>query len=388
MFLRSSILRNRVSLAIGLGCALSLQNTFTYCKEKEAKRNEQELIGVYLKPDSIALLEKFLKSRGIQNRSAEFVALHPSASPETAYVYRPLFGERVAFRLKGIIHLPDGRTVGIGRLSTMVGEIRDEHVDVSLPFFPTADQKQQYTPEQVREILDLPTRLHRLPQVAEKAQWRGTIPAGSVLSKHYPAQKVVYTSLPVKQQLVIDGYMCSDQHYCGENKICKYEAALDPYEHPAHESVPSSSASSDTSSDEDVFTHESAQLAAEQEAKEGNKESPTTGTPSSSSQEGEVVIPHPQPECPICRFLKGGPCKEEFLAWDGCLKSLTSKDDLHTCYQQTKTMMTCMQQYEYYDIMIAGTDFAKMEQMKQEAESSPEKKEEQGSSKKEKGENH
>jgi len=179
--------------------------------------------------------------------------------------------------------------------------------------------------------------------------------------------------LPIKQQLVIDGYLCSDHHYCGESKICKYEAPLDPYEHPAAENDnKKESSESETAaqtvqtvdSDEDVVSHESGELekAHHQEEEE---------------QEGEerVVTPREQPECPICKFLKGGPCKDEFLAWDHCLKALTDKQDLHTCFEQTKQMMTCMQKFEYYDIMIAGTDFSKMEaaeQMRQQEEKNQE----------------
>jgi hypothetical protein len=52
--------------------------------------------------------------------------------------------------------------------------------------------------------------------------------------------------------------------------------------------------------------------------------------------------------------MKGGPCKKEFIAWDGCIQGLKDGDDVKQCYNVTAAMMECMQGYEYYDPMTAN----------------------------------
>jgi hypothetical protein len=62
-------------------------------------------------------------------------------------------------------------------------------------------------------------------------------------------------------------------------------------------------------------------------------------------------------ECPVCKFMKNGECKEQFVKWDDCMSKIKEEDDVRICYGQTVTMMECMKKHEYYDIMIAGTSY-------------------------------
>lgn len=45
------------------------------------------------------------------------------------------------------------------------------------------------------------------------------------------------------------------------------------------------------------------------------------------------------------------------------MKSIGEEEDVTKCFQQTKAMMRCMQKHEYYDIMTAGTDFARLDEV-------------------------
>jgi hypothetical protein len=60
-------------------------------------------------------------------------------------------------------------------------------------------------------------------------------------------------------------------------------------------------------------------------------------------------------ECPVCRYMKAGPCKAEFLKWDDCITKIEGDESARACFPQTVEMMTCFKNFEYYDIMTAGT---------------------------------
>ena len=52
---------------------------------------------------------------------------------------------------------------------------------------------------------------------------------------------------------------------------------------------------------------------------------------------------------------QGGPCKDEFVAWDECVSGLQKEEPLSKCYDVTAVMMRCMRKHEYYDMMTAGS---------------------------------
>lgn len=60
-------------------------------------------------------------------------------------------------------------------------------------------------------------------------------------------------------------------------------------------------------------------------------------------------------ECPVCRYMKAGPCKSEFIKWDECVTKIDGDEAAKACFPQTVEMMTCFKNFEYYDIMTAGT---------------------------------
>jgi GCK domain len=75
---------------------------------------------------------------------------------------------------------------------------------------------------------------------------------------------------------------------------------------------------------------------------------------SSSSSESKVDTKD-DPECPICRYMKGGPCAASFEAWQGCMETAEkNKADFAKCSDATGAMTECMLQHEYYDVFVAG----------------------------------
>jgi hypothetical protein len=59
-------------------------------------------------------------------------------------------------------------------------------------------------------------------------------------------------------------------------------------------------------------------------------------------------------DCPICAFMKAGPCSAEFEHWSACMESLADADTAITCTPKTLAMTLCMQRHEYYDVFMAG----------------------------------
>lgn len=47
-------------------------------------------------------------------------------------------------------------------------------------------------------------------------------------------------------------------------------------------------------------------------------------------------------ECPVCKFMKAGPCNAEYLVWDDCMKEATEEDFSSKCFQ------VCNYQFSIY----------------------------------------
>jgi hypothetical protein len=306
---------------------------------KESKPNtgkkDKEQIAVYLKNDSVKLLQKLLQERGYKNHKADYVCLHSSANESITYIYEPLYGARTAFRLKGILELPNGNAVGIGRLSNMVGEVKDDNFEVSMPILlnsPANDNSEQH-----RLLCDLPTRFFKVVNNPYSLPtWKGKLPRTSLNGKSYDSVHVTYISVPINKQLVVDGELCNSLHLDG-NRKCVFDLIEEDLAAP-----PSSSDSTSSVSASDVAVSVSPESA---------KYTEESSIPDDSNDK----------ECPVCRYMKNGPCKESFLVWDKCLTSLKEGQEITDCFGPTSTMMKCMQQYEYYDIMTAGTDYGRLD---------------------------
>ena len=281
------------------------------------KEKEPHDVSLYLTAQSKETLKKYigkLEPSRIDEFDLSRVVIRRTCTPKDSYEYEPLYGERAAFRLKGIVRTENGLLAGVGRVSTMTGELKDDRCMVSLPLVPS---------DPIGSI-DLPTRLHDANVVRGKSFWKGRISAGRVLDRSYPAEKASFTEISVQKQLVVDGYLCSSE-YVDDKGHCLFDRAQIETSHGSDNDTSSSSSSNSSSS-----------------SSSSSGQSPTT--------DGDTAH-----ECPVCKYMKAGPCRAQFEQWDTCVQGLTDTDDLSKCFDVTMNMMQCMRGHEYYDMMTAGT---------------------------------
>ena len=255
------------------------------------------------------------------------------------YVYSPLYGERAAFRLKALITTAEGEVVGTGRVSNLTGELFDEEYEASVIL--RANAAATATEAKRREFLhDLPTRLYRnhtLQSPSQGKPWVGTLRSGSVLDRSYDDTRGVRVRiLPSVEQLVIDGRICSSKYANPDEGSCSFDRADVPSQAPPQGVQDRKVDSSSHTNSSDLQKRRAAQQGAEDGANNTEADADADET------------------CPVCKYMKAGPCRREFIAWDGCIQGLKDGDDVKQCYAVTAAMMACMQGYEYYDPMTAN----------------------------------
>ena len=302
------------------------------CAEGKQDDKKDIAIVVNLNKSSVESLKGFLVERRkisrdiVESSAPRYVCIKSAVDERDIHIYEPLFGERVVFRLHGLVETkPPGGLVAVGKISSMVGEIAADDFAGSLPVAPHGPCSEEAV--QLQCLEDLPTRLFRLRGVREKAFWQGTVPAGIVQGRSYPSQEASYTSLPKTHQILLEGRICSSE-FADEDGNCNFDrATLVPS--PASEEESAAHAQAPPSPSSQVVVEEGGGGAAE--------------------------------ECPLCRFVKAGPCKDPFVEWNGCMTSLTEQDEMTKCFAATAAMMRCMRNEDYYDVMVYGMDFSKLD---------------------------
>ncbi|CAH8388976.1 unnamed protein product [Eruca vesicaria subsp. sativa] len=84
-------------------------------------------------------------------------------------------------------------------------------------------------------------------------------------------------------------------------------------------------------------------------------------------------------ECGFCLFMKGGGCKDSFVAWEVCVEEAEkNKEDIVTkCMEVTSSLKKCMDAHsDYYQPILAAEKAAEQE-VKKELEAEKEKEEEE-----------
>jgi len=203
---------------------------------------------------------------------------------EDLYVYEPLFGDRAAFRLKGLI-IPknkDDNIVGLGRISTVMGDIKDDDYEASLPIY-SKDKVAEYE----RVLLDLPTRL-----ITEnkdlKNSWNGKLPSRRVIDVKHPPIAVSYEPIPFNQQLLVDGFICSSKYYDKTSGKCNFDRA-----EALRKDIEKRNESRDTVNSTVANQSSNSELQSTAAEAIGNK------TVTSTEQEVQSK------ECPVCKYMKG-----------------------------------------------------------------------------------
>ena len=183
---------------------------YTSCDEAstDRKKAKQANISVYVSLDGKKALKNFLIERNYHDRCPHSVCVVKNAAEADHHVYKPLYGQQVAFRLKGIVQTDSGYMAGVGSISSLAGVIEDDNFVASMPFVhPTATQ------DSVDVMLTLPTRLQKVKDIKEPSYWRGRLPSRMIGGVYYPPiSNVSYTPLPLTKQIVVAGRLCGDQY--------------------------------------------------------------------------------------------------------------------------------------------------------------------------------
>jgi hypothetical protein len=314
-------------------------------EEKAKTPSIKEELGVYMSAESKAGLSRYLQKHNIVDKEwspPDKITLKGRMDEVDHYVYSPIYGERIAFRLKGVLKCKDG-VVGFGRLSNMSGELFDDDFETSVLLKVNkgaSDATQQ-------AMVDMPTLLFRSmalsgQQTRESSlKWSGSVPGGEVLGVAYaPSSTVTMERFTPDVQLVIDGHICSNK-YIDENCACGFDKADIP------DSVPD-----EVLKKRGMRGGSGGAASTEKEKEQENGGGGDDNDDDDDNDDSET--------CPVCRFMKKGPCAHAFKAWDDCVQGLKEEEDLKKCFGLTVAMMECMQQHEYYDIMTANST-AKMD---------------------------
>ncbi|KAM0933008.1 hypothetical protein DsansV1_C38g0234921 [Dioscorea sansibarensis] len=70
---------------------------------------------------------------------------------------------------------------------------------------------------------------------------------------------------------------------------------------------------------------------------------------------GEKEAEEEEAECGFCIFMKGGGCKESFIAWEKCVEDAekAGEDVVEKCFQVTSLLKKCMDEHaDYYEPVL------------------------------------
>ena len=91
-------------------------------------------------------------------------------------------------------------------------------------------------------------------------------------------------------------------------------------------------------------------------------ESATTSSSSSSASQPKDDDDDGEEEeetCGFCKYMKGGSCKDAFVAWEACVDKAkeTDEDFVEVCYEATSALRDCMlKDPEYYGPMTGESE--------------------------------
>ena len=313
--------------AAGIAAAASSVRTRNnLAHSRDDANNSRRRIGVWLtqKGESDIAAHFSTKMHSKRLIEAKCAVLKNDSNDRDSYYYEPLFGESCAFRLKGLISTEDGFLVGVGRISSMIGEIYDDHHEVSLLLSPRCD----CSAEREAELLELPTVLKAMDlQIGDEIDdlgcgiWEGKLSKKTMLGIQYGFEGVTYTKLPWFKQIVVEGKLC-DSKYVDSSGSCLFERMSIT---TARESNPTEVSSN------------------------------TMQASASKLEEADLISTSAREErraeCPICAFMSKGSCNLPFEQWVKCIDS--AGNDAAICEELKVLLATCMIQDEYYDIFVA-----------------------------------
>ncbi|XP_044492725.1 uncharacterized protein LOC123216366 [Mangifera indica] len=83
---------------------------------------------------------------------------------------------------------------------------------------------------------------------------------------------------------------------------------------------------------------------------------------------GEGAEGEEEGECGFCLFMKGGGCKESFIAWEHCVEEAekNKEDIVEECLDVTRALRKCMEAHaDYYEPILRAERVAQEEVVKE-----------------------
>ena len=312
----------------------------------------KEYCGVYLKPESAKILNNYLATRGIKEKQIQHIVKLNTTQDETN-VLKLVSGQRVAFRLNGIMQSDDGHFVATGRISDMRAELRMGD-KVLIAALLLANNNINVKNKEIS--MNMPFRYSKEGIVMEKEGmfWKGSLPAIRLSGVHYPAMNnVTFIPIPKGEQIILEGFICNNR-YVDEVVNC-----LGVFDRFTDKVLLKSG---------NTIENLSAQLSSQQNKDNGTSSINTTNTnnvhsaikPTTTTVKESKTFTSTEVSEDIAKFMKAGPCKKEFNTWDACVKRTTGYTKGQLCFTDYCQMLKCMRKHEYYDFLTAGTDFNKL----------------------------
>ena len=93
-----------------------------------------------------------------------------------------------------------------------------------------------------------------------------------------------------------------------------------------------------------------------EQKREESTDDPTTTTTTTSGDEEED---EDEEECGFCKYMKGGSCKDAFVAWEACVDEAKEKEEdfVERCFETTSALRDCMlKDPEYYGPMVGENE--------------------------------
>ncbi|POO03487.1 GCK [Trema orientale] len=105
----------------------------------------------------------------------------------------------------------------------------------------------------------------------------------------------------------------------------------------------------------DAEPREEEKLNSDSGGEEGEKEGGGEEEEEEEEEEGE---------CGFCLFMKGGGCRESFIAWENCIEEAekNKEDIVEKCFQVTGALKKCMEAHaDYYEPILRAEKAAEEE---------------------------
>lgn len=104
------------------------------------------------------------------------------------------------------------------------------------------------------------------------------------------------------------------------------------------------------------------------QASSSDQSTQSNGDPSNEEKEREGGEEEEEGECGFCLFMKGGGCKDAFIAWENCVEAVEkdNQDIAERCFKVTAALKECMEAHsDYYEPILRVEKVAEAEVVKE-----------------------